>query len=79
MQEDPDELKQPKEGAESEISNLDKGILIAIERLLKPIRDDIRDLLSTQCELKDELTLSKHLEYENKRLTSRIKVVEKEN
>ena len=79
MQEDPDELKQQDDGAESETSNLDKGILIAIERLLKPIRDNIRDLLSTQRKLKDELILSKHLECENKKLTSRIEVVGKEN
>ena len=82
MQENPDELKQSKNGTESgdtEASNLDKSILITIERLLKPIRDDIKDLLVTQRERKDELTLSKQLESENRKLTSRIEIVEKEN
>ena len=51
MQEDPDELKQPEDRAGGESSSLDKGILTAIERMLKPLRDDIKDLLTTQPEL----------------------------
>ena len=82
MQEDPDELKQHSdspEAAENVASNLDKSILTAIEMLLKPIRDDIKDLLVTQRELKEELTLSKYLKIENRKLTNRIELVEKEN
>ena len=82
MQEDPEELKQYNdsvEAAENVASNLDKSILPAIEMLLKLIRDDIKDLLITQRELKEELTLSKHLEIENRKLSNQIELVEKEN
>ena len=82
MQEDPDELKQHNDSAqvaENVTSNLDKSILTAIEMLLKLIRDDIKDLLITQRELKEELTLSKHLEIKNRKLSNQIELVEKEN
>ena len=81
MQNNPDDLKQMQdsmENGDTEVSKLDRGILIAIEKLLKPIRDDMKDLLVTQRELKDELTLSEQLESENKKLASRIEIVEKE-
>ena len=81
MQNNPDDLKQMQDSVENgdtEVSELDRGILIAIEKLLKPIRNDMKDLLVTQRELKDELTLSKQLESKNKKLTSRIEIVEKE-
>ena len=66
------------ENGDTEVSKLDRGILIAIEKLLKPIRNDMKDLFVTQRELKDELYLSKQLESENKKLMSRIEIVEKE-
>ena len=58
----PDELKQDAE----EISELDKSVVKAIELLLRPIQDDMRDLLATQVGFREELSSLKEEIMDNK-------------
>ena len=56
----------------SEGPELDTDVVSALERLLQPIRDDIRDLLTTNRELKEELSENKWLRDENRKLQERV-------
>ena len=73
--EKPDRLNQPEEG-EVKLSKLDQNLVKALEFLLKPIRDDIKDLKQ---ELKQDITESHHLIEENKMLHYRVQKVEAKN
>ena len=71
----PDGLNQLEEG-EVELSKLDQNIVEALEFLLKPIRDDIKDLKQ---ELKQDITGSHQLIEENKMLHHRVQRVKAKN
>ena len=71
----PDGLIQTNEG-EDELSKLDHSIVKALEFLLKPIRDDIKDLRN---ELKQDITDNCQLREENKMLHHRVQQVESKN
>ena len=75
MEENPDRLKRNDE----EVTDLDQNIVHVLNHLLQPIRDDIKDLLDAQRELKDELSDNKWLREEDKKLNDRIYRVECEN
>ena len=74
----PEELKQDNV-AEIEVEGLDRPVLNALEKMLQPIKDDIKNLLSTQKELKEGLVECTRLREENNRLHNRIVIVEKKN
>ena len=74
----PEGLKQTaKEDTNSK--KLDQPMLDALAELLQPIKDDIKDLLNTQNELKEGLVECKRLREENSKLQYRIVKVEQEN
>ena len=74
----PDKLKQ-REPDELALSKLDQSVVAAIKLLLQPIRDDVKDLISSHKEMRETISEVTKLREENVILQQRVETVERKN